>query len=168
MDVDRYFEQIVDPTIADFEANPTSVRHAFLAAVVVFHAIDYIAFPKKSATLRGALFRKHADFATVDRIAHAFKHVATGHADSPNNPPLPASQVIARPPMYWGKSGAYGLSRYNDPVGGVTLDGDRHLDVLSAIKRAAEFLRSIARARAGGDVIRSFAPRCGIHASILD
>ncbi len=41
MDIDRYFEQIVDPTIKDFEANPTSVRHAFLAAVAVFHTIDY-------------------------------------------------------------------------------------------------------------------------------
>jgi len=35
MEIERYFEQIVDPTIAGFEANPTSVRHAFLAAVTV-------------------------------------------------------------------------------------------------------------------------------------
>jgi hypothetical protein len=28
MEIDRYFEQIVDPTIADFEANPTSVRYS--------------------------------------------------------------------------------------------------------------------------------------------
>jgi hypothetical protein len=68
--------EIVEPTISDFEANPTSVRHAFLACVVTFHSIDYV--PKKSANRR-KLFRKESpEFATVDRIAHAFKHVETG------------------------------------------------------------------------------------------
>ncbi len=43
--------------------------------------------------------------------------------------------------MYYGVSGAYGLSRYGDPIGGVTLDDDRQIDVLSAVKRAAEFIR---------------------------
>jgi hypothetical protein len=76
MDIDRYFEQIVDPTIKDFEANPTSVRHAFLAAVAVFHTIDYAGLRR----LRKK-FRQNPDFATVDRIANAFKHVETGRRD---------------------------------------------------------------------------------------
>jgi hypothetical protein len=136
MEIERYFEQIVEPTIRDFEANPTSVRHAFLAAVAVFHAIDYLdarRFRKK--------FRENPDFAMVDRIAHAFKHVKTGHRDDPSLQPLSAEGVIARPPAYYGVSGAWDLSRWDDPIGGVTLDGDRQMDVLSAVKRAAEFIR---------------------------
>src|SRR4029077_17395612 len=39
------------------------------------------------------------------------------------------------------KSPSYGLSRWNDPIGGVTLDSERHIDVLSAVKGAAEFVR---------------------------
>jgi hypothetical protein len=78
MEIERYFEQIVDPTIADFEANPTSVRHAFLAAVVVFHAIDYL--PRETASsssLRNRFRNECADFAIVDRIAHAFNERPT-------------------------------------------------------------------------------------------
>jgi hypothetical protein len=143
MEIDRYFEQIVEPTIENFEANPTSVRHAFLAAVVVFHAIDYLPHrTASSASLRNKFRKECADFAIVDRIAHAFKHVETGHTDNPQNQPLSARGVVARPPMYYGVSGAYGLSRWNDPVGGVTLDGDRRVDVLVAVKKAVEFLRS--------------------------
>jgi hypothetical protein len=143
MEIERYFEQIVDPTIADFEANPTSVRHAFVAAVVVFHVIDYL--PRKtvsSSSLRDRFRKECSDFAVVDRIAHAFKHVETGHPDNPQNRPLSADGVIPRPPMYYNVSGAYGLSRWNDPIGGITLDGDRQLDVLSVIKAAIEFLRT--------------------------
>jgi hypothetical protein len=140
MEIDRYFEQIVDPTITDFEANPTSVRHAFLAAVVVFHSVDYLA-PGRSSGLRSKFRKKCVDFATVDRIAHAFKHVKTGHPDNIDLQPLSADGVITRPPMYYGVSGAYGLSRWGDPTGGITLDGDRQQDVLSAVKCAAEFIR---------------------------
>ncbi|MDA9407926.1 hypothetical protein [Bradyrhizobium sp. CCBAU 45384] len=137
MEIERYFELIVEPTIADFEANPTSVRHAFLAALAVFHSIDYLNAKRDRKNFRDA----SADFALVDRIAHAFKHVHTGHPADPNLQPLSSAGVIARPPMYYTVSGAYGLSRYNDAVGGVTLEGDRAVDVLSAIKAAAHFVR---------------------------
>src|SRR5262245_40695491 len=43
-----YLENFVEPTIAEFQAKPTSVRHAFLACLVTFHAVDYRAFPKAS------------------------------------------------------------------------------------------------------------------------
>ena len=142
MEIDKYFEQIVDPTIAEFEAKPTSVRHAFLAAVVVFHAIDYLGAGRYRKKFR----ESSADFAMVDRLAHAFKHVQTGHAADPNVQPLTAEAVIARPPAYYNVSGAWGLSRWGDPVGGVTFDSERAVDVLSAIKGAARFLRQ----RVGG------------------
>jgi hypothetical protein len=143
METERYFEQIVDPTIKDFEANPTSVRHAFLAAAAVFHAIDYLPRQtKSSSSLRNRFRRDCPDFAIVDRIAHAFKHVKTGHPDNPDNQPLSAEGVIPRPPLYYNVSGAYGLSRWNDPFGGVTLDSERVIDVLRVIRCAADFIRS--------------------------
>ena len=94
MEIDRYFVQIVDPTIADFEANPTSVRHAFLAALAVFHSIDYLA-PNRSAGLRTAFRKQCEEFVIIDRIAHAFKHVETGHPDNPHNQPLSAEAYRA-------------------------------------------------------------------------
>lgn len=136
MEIERYFEQIVDPTIADFEANPTSVRHAFLAAVAVFHAIDYL----NAGSHRKKFRESNADFALVDRIAHAFKHVETGHVGNPHNQPLSAEGVIARPPAFYDVA-VWDLSSWDDPVGGVTIDGDRAQDVLCAVKSAAEFLR---------------------------
>jgi hypothetical protein len=69
-DLLRYLNEVVDPTIKDFEANPTSVRHAFLACLVTFHSVDYLAYPQKSRTARVA-FRKNEDFAIVDQVAHA-------------------------------------------------------------------------------------------------
>jgi hypothetical protein len=36
----RYLEEIVEPTVKEFEENPTSVRRAFLACVAVFHAVE--------------------------------------------------------------------------------------------------------------------------------
>jgi hypothetical protein len=136
MEIERYFEQIVEPTIADFEANPTSVRRAFLAAVVVFHTIDYL-----DANSNRKKFREDsADFALVDRIAHAFKHVHTGHPADPNLQPLSAEGVIARPPAAW-DSAVWDLTSWDDTVGGVTLESERAVDVLSAIKGAAQFVR---------------------------
>jgi hypothetical protein len=35
-----FLDQIVEPTFADFEANPGSIRHAYLACVATYHAID--------------------------------------------------------------------------------------------------------------------------------
>jgi len=42
-DLERYLGEVVEPTIKDLEANRTSVRHAFLACVVTFHAVDDLA-----------------------------------------------------------------------------------------------------------------------------
>ena len=135
MEIERYFEQIVDPTIADFEANPTSVRHAFLAAVTVFHATDYMG----GKAIREKL-RENADFVIVDRIAHAFKHVRTR---DPQIPALSAEEVIERPSALYGEAKSILDMSFWDwaDLGGVTLNSDRQLDVLSAIKRATEFMR---------------------------
>jgi hypothetical protein len=129
MDANRYMTEIVEPTISDFEANPTSVRHAFLACVVTFHSIDYL--PKKSAN-RGSFRKESPEFSTVDRIAHAFKHVETGHVQS-DIKPLKAGDVIERPPAKWSE-GVWGLSRWNDAIGGVTVKNEHDHDLLEIVK----------------------------------
>jgi len=49
----HYLNEIVDPTIKDFEEHPTSVRQDFLACVATYHTIDYLAYPnKRPATLK--------------------------------------------------------------------------------------------------------------------
>src|SRR5260370_404335 len=77
-DLRRYLKEIIEPTVHDLEQNPTSIRHAFLACVVVFHSIDYLAYPKKPSYLRQEFRRQTKDFVIVDQVAHAFKHVITG------------------------------------------------------------------------------------------
>jgi hypothetical protein len=49
-DLKSYLDAIAEPTIKDFENNPTSVRHAFLACVAVFHGIDYLAYPRRQSS----------------------------------------------------------------------------------------------------------------------
>jgi hypothetical protein len=142
VDVQSYLDDIVVPTVSDFEGNPTSIRHAFLACVVVFHTVDYLASPKKARTIRQECCVGSADFKLVDDIAHAFKHVAVGHSDGPC---LKADGVISRPPAIWDQA-EWDLSSWDDPVGGVTLDTDRSVDLLLSLNRAIEFLRSKASA----------------------
>ena len=136
-DLERYLDEIVEPTIEDLRQNPTSVRHAFLACVVVFHSIDYLTFPKSSRGVRQKFRIQSREFAVVEHVAHAFKHVAAG---KPARPHLTASEVIRRPPAFWGVM-EWGLSRWGDPTGGVTLDRARDVDLLETVTRATEFFR---------------------------
>jgi hypothetical protein len=137
-DLERYLNEIVEPTIKDLEINRTSVRHTFLACVVVFHAVDYLAYPKRSRTLRLKFNQESRAFAVVDDMAHAFKHVVAGN---PANPDLTAADVISRPPAAFWDVMAWDLSRWDDPVGGVTLDKDRNVDLYEVVVEAAAFLR---------------------------
>jgi hypothetical protein len=42
MDAKQFADEIVDPTIAEFERKPSSRRRAFLACAATFHLIDYL------------------------------------------------------------------------------------------------------------------------------
>lgn len=136
-DMLRYLDEIVVPTIADFEANPMSTRHAFLACVTVAHAVDYLAHPAKPAARRGQFKKASRAFRIVDDIAHAFKHV---EGDGLN--PMRANDVIARPPAFAGVMVA-GLSRLGDAVGGVTLQTDPLIDLREMLYEAVVFLRGL-------------------------
>ena len=61
--------------------------------VVTFHSVDYFAHPKKSRRLRQKWKSRSSAFATVDTIAHAFKHVKAGN---PASPDLRAAGVVAK------------------------------------------------------------------------
>jgi hypothetical protein len=139
MDAKRYLTEIVWPTIADFEANPLSARHAFLACVVTFHTIDYLLHPGKPGAHRKAFRDQSSEFALVDRVAHAFKHVQSGHEHSAQQP-LAASDVIVRPPGFWDVA-YWDLSRWDDPTGGITIKGEHQHDLLIIVKTAAAFLQ---------------------------
>jgi hypothetical protein len=141
-DLSRYLKEFVDPTIREFEQNPRSVRHAFLAYVATFHSVDYLAYPRKAQALRQDWSKHSPEFALVDRIAHAFKHVVSGNAASPQKQPLRSADVVVRPPAFFGTL-VLDLSRLDDAMGGVTLNNQPNIDLLEVVKRAAEFLRTL-------------------------
>lgn len=143
MDAERYMNEIVDPTIKDFEDNPTSRRHAFLACLAVFHTVDYLANTIKDQSkeaLRQSFCNHSKDFLLIDCIAHAFKHVKTGDKRNPKRPPFRTDNVIARPPAILDEL-TLDLSILNDFTGGITTIGEGDTDVLTAIKSSMEFLR---------------------------
>ena len=130
-DLRRYLEECVEPTIADFERDPSSVRLAFIACVVTFHSVDYLAHPRKPATMRQQWNGKSKVFATVDDIAHAFKHVKAGN---PASPDLRAKEVVSMP-------AAFDIATFDAgafDVGSVTLESDPTVNVLAVVKEASD------------------------------
>ena len=137
-DLERYLNEIVDPTIADFEKHPSSVRHAFLACVATYHAVDYLAHPKRSAGNLAKTWRDQSRaFRIVDHVAHAFKHVTSERSNQTLRAKevLNASEVISVP-------GAFG-PEFSDgfQVAKVTLESDPTGNILRSLQEAAKFLR---------------------------
>jgi hypothetical protein len=133
----RYLDEIVEPTIIDFEADPTSRRRAFLACVVTCHAVDYLSFPRDAQKKRQQFSGRSDAFKIIDNVGQSFKHVVAG---KPAAPRFQARHLISRPP---GKAGLAlaGISRIGDAIGSVTLATDPTVDVLEVVKRAVVFLR---------------------------
>ena len=71
-----YLDEVVDPTFEDFRRNPRSIRHAFLACVATYHAIDRVK-PGHPGNLTYQ-WGKTLEFKIVDMVAHQFKHVRSG------------------------------------------------------------------------------------------
>ena len=141
-DAERYLEEIVAPTIADFKANPTSLRHAFLAAVATYHALDYMYLEKGDKGNKRKEFRDTSPaFGLIDRVAHAYKHVKAGNENDPNNRPLKVGSVIRRPKASI-EEFQIGISRIGDSIGGVTLGEYPAVDLLQALNDAVQFLVS--------------------------
>jgi hypothetical protein len=134
-DLRQYLTDFVEPAIADFERNPASVRHAFMACVVTFHAVDYLAHPRRPAPLRQEWNRLSRAFAIVDDVAHAFKHMKAGN---PANPDLRAKQVVAMPGGF--HAAAFDGRAFD--VGSVTLENEPDVNVLAVVQEAAAFIRA--------------------------
>jgi hypothetical protein len=79
----RYLDKIVTPTFEDFERNPFSMRHAFLACLVTYHAVDRMAYPQKSKTLVDKWRKKSFEFSLVEIVALQFKHVRSPDSGYP-------------------------------------------------------------------------------------
>jgi hypothetical protein len=82
----RYIELIVEPTFEDFKRKPRSVRHAFLACLVTYHAIDRATFPKKPGNLLETWRKESIEFRLVEVVALHFKHVQSDDARRPMRP----------------------------------------------------------------------------------
>ena len=89
----RYLEVIVDPTFDDFDDNRGSIRHAYLASVAIFHAVDRAAEEsgKSPASVRQRWCKESLEFKLVDVLAHHFKHVLSSDERIPpgSRPGLP-------------------------------------------------------------------------------
>lgn len=94
-DLAEYLAQIVDPTFKDFERNPGSVRHAYLACVAAYHAVDRMAFPNDPGNLAEEWRKQSFEFRLVDIVAHHFKHVvAKAEKVDPSKPGIPIGFVL--------------------------------------------------------------------------
>jgi hypothetical protein len=93
----RYLEVIVDPTFDDFNSNRGSLRHAYLACVAIFHAVDRAAEEngKNRATVRQDWCKESFEFKLVDVIAHHLKHVQSSDEKIPaTRPGLPIGRAL--------------------------------------------------------------------------
>jgi len=93
----RYLEVIVDPTYDDFYANSRSFRHAYLACVAIFHAVDRAAEEdrERPAKIRQNWCKESLEFKLVDVLAHHFKHVQSSDEKIPSNRPgLPIAFAV--------------------------------------------------------------------------
>ena len=93
----RYLEIIVDPTFDEFSANTGSFRHAYLACVAIFHAVDRAAEESgvRPAKLRQDWCKESLEFKFVDILAHHFKHVQSSDEKIPSTRPgLPIALAL--------------------------------------------------------------------------
>jgi hypothetical protein len=135
-DLEKYLNDIVDPTVREFADNRASVRHAFIACVITCQAADYLAFPKRAAGVRKRWRDRSRDFRIVDDVGHAFKHVIVGDKQ---NPRLKAQEVLSRQPFVGDL--AIGVSRFGVIREGVMLANDPLIDLLETVEAAVRFLR---------------------------
>lgn len=87
----RYLKLIVEPTVEEFQRNPFSLRHCYLACAATFHSIDRAAemARKNPKGLRQVWGRQSMEFKLVDIVAHDFKHIhASDRKGPPNTIPL--------------------------------------------------------------------------------
>jgi hypothetical protein len=70
----QYVELIVEPTFEEYKRNSTSARHAYLACLVAYHAVDRAAYPDEASPLAAQWRSESLAFMLVEEVAQHFKH----------------------------------------------------------------------------------------------
>jgi hypothetical protein len=83
----RYLKLIVEPTVDEFRKNPTSLRHAYLACVTAYHAVDRVAYPKDPRKVADKWRSESRAFALIEIVALDFKHVRSSKHKLKAGPP---------------------------------------------------------------------------------
>ena len=73
-DLNEYMELIVEPTFEEYKRNSASVRHAYLACLVVYHAVDRAAYPDEATPLAELWASESLAFMLIAEVALHFKH----------------------------------------------------------------------------------------------
>ena len=73
-DLAEYMELIVEPTWEEYNRNSASVRHAYLACLVIYHAVDRAAYPKEPDPMAKRWAQESLPFMLVAEVALHFKH----------------------------------------------------------------------------------------------
>lgn len=73
-DLAQYMELIVEPTYEEYKRNSTSVRLAYLACLVVYHAVDRAAYPDEPGPLAEQWRSESQEFMLIEEVAQHFKH----------------------------------------------------------------------------------------------
>ena len=134
-DLTSYIDDIVEPTFEDFRRNPGSLRHAYLACIATYHAIDRAAYPKPPGNLRKAWGSESIHFKIVDMVAHKFKHVIGD--EEKRAPHIKGSIPLASTVFGTGAFGDHALNARALGNGGI----DFH-NLFYALKEAIDFVRS--------------------------
>jgi hypothetical protein len=95
-DLIEYMELIVEPTWEEYNRNSADVRHAYLACLVVYHAVDRAAYPKKPDAMAKRWARESLPFMLVAEVALHFKH-GTRHWVKTAKKQNPNALLITRP-----------------------------------------------------------------------
>jgi hypothetical protein len=70
----QYMAIIVEPTYEEYRKNSNSVRHAYLACLVAYHAVDRAAYPNEPNSLAEKWASESLAFMLIAEVALHFKH----------------------------------------------------------------------------------------------
>ncbi len=129
----EYFRELVEPTIAEFEANPASVRHAYAACVFAYHFADAVAvhltpdrnpgrIKNELAKVRNDLTTLAKEFRTVEGVATMAKHIEVMNEKMPVRPKTEDTHVSLGEKGIW-TDAASNIAPWTDATGTV---GDWH------------------------------------------
>ena len=98
IELNRYIELIVEPTFEDFKRHPDSVRHAYLACLVTYHAIDRATYPSAPGNLLNEWREESIEFMLIEQVALHLKHVKSDFAKWAKKT-LPADTLLITHPL---------------------------------------------------------------------